>query len=120
MSKSDDLVWAEICQVEINNRTLIDNIANRQIVFGWLHEDQGEIASATWFKKVLSEQPALAESVSWNPSPEQRKRTEARDKEVFAEVCRQHLLSGCEANFSLWRSTGSSRRIGSLPTGRSR
>src|SRR5712664_827644 len=28
-----------------------------------------------------------------------------QDKESYAEICRQHSLSECEANFNLWRST---------------
>src|SRR5712664_3432102 len=30
-----------------------------------------------------------------------------QDKESYAEICRQHSLSECEANFNLWRSTKS-------------
>jgi hypothetical protein len=102
----EDLAWTHICRVPVNGRRVVDNAANRQIVFGWLHEDQGERPTVEWFKEVLAE-PGLADQVSWEPilSPEQRKQAAAQRvahaRDVFGIVCRKHNLSLAEANFRL-------------------
>jgi hypothetical protein len=106
---SIDQIFQHICQVVVNGKTLQNNSANRGIVTNWVHEDQGETLSASWFKKVLSEQPELADQLSWEvvQTPESRNTQLEQDKKVFVEVCKQHSLSACEANFGVWRSTGS-------------
>jgi hypothetical protein len=109
----EDLAWTHISRVIVNGKMLITNEANRQIVFGWLHEDQGEQPTVEWFKKVLEENPALKNQITWEPvlSPEQRKQAAAQqlkqDIETFAEICRRHSISECQANFSLWRGSRS-------------
>jgi hypothetical protein len=100
----EDLAWTHISRVIVDGKMPVTNAANRQIVFSWLHEDQGEQPTVEWFKKVLTE-PGLANQISWEPvlSPEQRKQEaaakEARAREVFQVVCRKNNLSLCEANF---------------------
>jgi hypothetical protein len=109
----EDLAWTHISRVIVDGKMPITNEANRQIVFSWLHEDQGEQPTVEWFKKVLEENPALKNQITWEPvmSPEQRKQAEARqleqDKVTFSGLCRRNSLSDCEANFNLWRSTNS-------------
>jgi hypothetical protein len=109
----EDLAWTHISRVQINGKMAVDNSANRQIVFGWLHEDQGEQPTVSWFKRVLEEAPALANQILWEPilSKEQRKqaaeRQLERDRATFAELCRENLLSQCQANFEVWTSTNS-------------
>jgi hypothetical protein len=107
----ENLAWVHISRVRINGKMPVDNAANRKIVFGWLHP--GEQPTVEWFKRVLAEQPGLADQISWEPvlSPSQRKQAEAaalaRDRDIFSALCRDLSLSECEANFNVWRSTNS-------------
>jgi len=59
--------WAllSVFRTQVNGKVAIDNQANRSIIAGWVHEDQGEQVSPAWFTKVLSEQPQLASQLTW-------------------------------------------------------
>src|ERR1700676_1573795 len=104
----EDFVWAMICKTPIGvpARTVSDNIANRSLIFGWLHEDQGEIPSVAWFNKIISE-PGLKEQVAWQRVLTQREtaRQLEKDRETFAKAARNFRISENEANFGLIRST---------------
>jgi len=100
-----DWVLDGICLTSINGRRLVNNIANRLAVLGWLHEDQGETLSPTWFTKVLKENPALGEPLLWEPAdPVERLR---QDRKTFTEICFHYHLSQSEANFGIWQKTHS-------------
>jgi hypothetical protein len=105
--ENEDRVWEMICQTPINGRLIQDIIGNRQIVFNWANLD--EVISATWYKRVLAEQPALADQLSWQRTKEWQavvdSRELERDRDSFERVRREHLLANNEANFALWRST---------------
>jgi hypothetical protein len=83
----------------VNGKIAIDNQANRSIIVGWVQEDQGEQLSPAWFTKVLSEQPQLVSSLSWQSAdvldPAKRRAEEHR---VFHDFCRDNGFSECESN----------------------
>src|SRR6266436_6226910 len=91
----------------------IDNQGNRNIIAGWLQEDQGEQLSPAWFTKVLSEQPQSVRSLSWQSAdildPTKRRQAEAaqaaEERRVFHDFCRDNGFSEVDANFSLVKST---------------
>ena len=92
----------------------IDNQANRGIIAGWTHEDQGEQVSPAWFTKVLSEQPQLARQLAWqsadvlNPAKlrQAESNQEAEDRETFETTAkRSELYSNNEANWNVVHST---------------
>ncbi len=90
----------------------IDNQGNRNIIAGWLQEDQGEQLSPAWFTKVLSEQPQSVRSLSWQSAdildPTKRRQAEAaqaaEERRVFHDFCRDNGFSEVEANLSLIKS----------------
>jgi hypothetical protein len=101
-----------IFRTPINGKVAIDNFANRNIIAGWLQEDQGESINATWFQKVLKENPSLARSLSWQSAdildPVKRKQAEANqeaaDRETFSAFVRENGFSECESNHLLVKS----------------
>lgn len=109
--RQEDLLFTHICRVNVGGSRLRDSIANRKIIISWLTLD--EIPSAQWFESVLKENPSLKESLSWEPirSAEWQRAVESReleqDKATFEKVRREHNLSGCKANFDLWRASHS-------------
>jgi len=105
-----DGAWVHILRTVVNGRRLVDNAANRQVVFGWLHEDQGEQPTVAWFKNVLDENPALAKSVTWETADPVVHKQEvaaqlAQDRQTFAEAARKFRVGENEANFGIVRST---------------
>jgi hypothetical protein len=90
----------------------IDNQGNRSIIAGWLQEDQGEHITPAWFKKVLSEQPQLVSSLSWQSAdildPAKLRQAEAtqaaEERRVFHDFCRDNGFSECESNHLLAKS----------------
>jgi hypothetical protein len=99
-----------IFRTPVGNRVALDNQANRSIIAGWAHE--GEQISPAWFTKVLSEQPQLANQLSWQSAdvldPAKRRQTAAvqaaEERRVFHEFCRDNGFSEVDANFSLAKS----------------
>jgi len=88
----------------------VRNQASEEIILSWLNLD--ESLNRDWFLKVIRENPELAKSLQWQSAdPTKRKQAESRqleiDRQTFAEVCRRNLVSECQANFNLWRSTNS-------------
>lgn len=104
------VLLGQIFRTVFNNRVPVDNTANQNIILGWLHP--GETPSGEWFIRVLTEQPALVEQLSWqsadvvNPAKQaeaQRKQL-VEDRRVFEEAAKAtELYSVSEANFSLIR-----------------
>jgi hypothetical protein len=90
----------------------IDNQANRQVITGWVNEDQGEKISPAWFTKVLMEQPQLVRQLAWRSAdvldPAKRRQAEqnqeAADRAVFHEFCVANGFSEVEANYQLAKS----------------
>jgi hypothetical protein len=101
-----------IFRTPVNGKVAIDNQANRSIIAGWVHEDQGEHVSPAWFTKVLSEQPQLASQLAWQSAdvldPKKiRQAAEAQaaqDRETFNAFARENGFSEVEANFRLAKS----------------
>jgi hypothetical protein len=104
----DNLMWTNIVRTPINGKYVADNLANRQIVFGWLHP--GEAPTVAWFKKVLEDQ-ALANQITFESAdtrdPVKRQQANAAQlehvRQVFAQACRQLRVSENTANFNLIR-----------------
>ena len=98
-----------IFRTSVNGKVAIDNQANRRVILGWPHEDQGEQLSPAWFKKVLSEQPQLVRSLAWQSAdvldPVKRKEAESAqaeaDRETFNLFARENGFSEVDANFRL-------------------
>ncbi len=105
-------VLMRVFSTPVNGRVAIDNAANRDIIESWVQEDQGESISATWFQKVLKENPSLANQLSWQSAdvldPAKRKQAEAaqaeKDREIFNAFARSHGFSEVEANYLLAKS----------------
>src|SRR6266481_9364790 len=101
-----------IFRTPVNGKVAIDNQGNRNIIAGWLQEDQGESISAAWFQKVLKENPSLARSLSWQSAdildPTKRRQAEAaqaaEERRVFHDFCRDTGFSEVEANLSFIKS----------------
>jgi hypothetical protein len=106
---SIDGAFHQICQIVINGRTLVNNQANRQIVAGWLHEDQGEQLDETWFKHVLAERPSLKNQISWQlvRTPQIESQELEADNTAFRQLARDNHLSECIANQRLYHETHS-------------
>src|SRR6266446_10372697 len=72
---------SNIFRTPVSGKVAIDNQANRTIIAGWLQDDQGEQLSPAWFTRVLSEQPQLVSSLSWQSAdildPTKRRQAEA-------------------------------------------
>src|SRR5260370_29045316 len=98
-----------IFRTPINGNVAIDNQSNRGFILGWLQEDQGESICATWFQKVLKENPVLARQLSWQSSDvldprKQKDIAEAQaeqDRETFNQFARENGFSECESNHLL-------------------
>src|SRR5580704_5160141 len=90
----EDLAWVHISRVPVNGKMVIDNVANRQIIFSWLHEDQGEQPTVQWFLKVMAEQPSLAKQIAWEriiskqERDQQESRQLAQDKKTFQDAAK--------------------------------
>ena len=103
---------SNIFHTPVGTKVAIDNQANRSIIAGWVHEDQGEHVSPAWFTKVLSEQPQLASQITWQSAdvldPAKRRQAklnqEAEDRETFNAFARENGFSEVEANFLLAKS----------------
>jgi hypothetical protein len=103
---------SNIFRTPVNGRVAIDNQANRSIIAGWAHEDQGEQITPAWFTKVLREQPQLARQISWHSAdvldPPKRRQQEANqeseDRETFNAFARENGFSEVEANVQLAKS----------------
>jgi hypothetical protein len=102
------LAFVHICRTFIGGRSPRMCEANYNVISEWLHP--GEFLSVAWFKKVLSEQPELANSLAWEPfvSREERKKAAASqleiDRQTFAKAARMLHIGENEANFGLIRS----------------
>ena len=82
------------------------NMANEQIILGWLDETRDEKLSAAWFRHVIAENPELANQIAKVEilSPQEQKKRLARDHETFLAVARMSGAFGNnDANFSLVR-----------------
>jgi hypothetical protein len=103
---------SNIFRTPISGKVAVDNQANRSIIAGWAHEDQGEQISPAWFTKVLSKQPQLASQITWQSTdvldPAKRRQAklnqEAEDRETFNAFARENGFSEVEANFQLAKS----------------
>jgi len=114
MAQENQLSLVFRTPVTVNGKPAIaiDNQGNRNIIAGWLQEDQGESISAAWFQKVLKENPSLARSLSWQSAdildPTKRRQAEAaqaaEERRVFHDFCRDNGFSEVEANLSLIKS----------------
>jgi hypothetical protein len=107
----EDLAWVHISRVPVNGKMVIDNVANRQIIFSWLHEDQGEQPTVQWFLKVMAEQPSLAKQIAWEriiskqERDQQESRQLAQDKKTFQDAAKSlRSFEVNQANFSVVRS----------------
>ena len=108
----EEFQFSVIFHTAISGNVAIDNQSNRGFILGWLQEDQGESISATWFQKVLKENPALAHQLSWQSADllDPRKQKEAaeaqaeQDRETFNQFARENGLSECESNHLLVKS----------------
>jgi hypothetical protein len=104
----------KLCLIHIY-RTSIDGRfarmcqANDDVILGWLHPGE-DYPTAEWFKKVLAEQPSLANSIAWESAdPIKRKQAAAaqleRDHQTFAEAAKTIRTFGVnEANLNVTRS----------------
>jgi hypothetical protein len=94
ISKADH-AWAyALAKVSLNGKYLVDAEANHQILEGMLqpHEEPSPAIYETLLKQYAS-------NFSWEvPRPV---RTDADRQAEFARICREHLLSECEANKQL-------------------
>ncbi len=90
----------------------IQNEASESIIEDWLHP--GEALTPTWFKKVLTEQPELANRIPWQSADaldsEKQKRVAARqlaeDQGTFNNAAKSLRTFGInQANFNVARST---------------
>jgi hypothetical protein len=104
-----NMIWSQICNTPVthtsskfNNKVCEPTTANRMEVASWPHD--GERPSGDWFRKVISEQPFLADRLSWReyltPSAEKARNTqvEAATRATFSSLARDYNLSRCESN----------------------
>jgi len=106
---AQDRAFLNVFRTSVNGKVAIDNQANRSIIAGWTHEDQGEQVSPAWFIKALSEQPHLARQITWQSAdvldPVKRRQAEStqaqEDRETFSAIARELGLADNDANFSL-------------------
>ena len=107
IAKFEELQWSVILRTPINGRILVDNLANRNVLRSWINFD--EQISPEWFKQVLTEHPALAQSLVWQSAkvldPKfQKYAADAQalqDRETFSKFARANGFSEIEANFWL-------------------
>src|SRR5260221_4557276 len=62
----EQLQWSYILRTPINGRVLVDNESNRLFLLSQVDEIRGDQISPAWFKKVLAENPALANQLAWH------------------------------------------------------
>lgn len=104
-----DMTWSQICNTPVthanpkfNNKVCEPTTANRIEVSSWPHE--GERPNGEWFRKVISEQPFLANRLSWQeyltPSAEKQrsKEVDANTLSILLGVCQKYNLSYSQAN----------------------
>lgn len=104
-----DMIWSQITNTPIthtspkfNGKVCDPSTANRIEVESWAHE--GERPNGEWFRKVIQEQPFLANRLSWydyvSPQAEQQqsKENDARTLDIFFNVARHLNISHSQAN----------------------
>lgn len=104
-----DMIWSQICNTPIthtspkfNGKCCDPSTANRIEVSAWPHE--GERPNGEWFRRVISEQPFLANRLSWHdyvtPQAEaqQGKENDARTLGIFFDLARRLNISHSQAN----------------------
>ena len=102
MQEQIQRAFSDIFQHPIDGKVAVDNLAQRNIIEGWINLD--EKVSLRWFIRVLKENPNLATQLVWRPvdSPEQLK----QDRTIFSQACRHSgNVSDCEATFNEARRT---------------
>ncbi len=107
----ENLAFTHIFRTPINGRVLIDNEANRNFLRSQVDEIEGDQISPAWFRKILAENPALANQLSWQSAdilnPVKRKQAIAaeaeKDREVFSTFAKANGFSLIEANYNLVR-----------------
>src|SRR6266851_4026833 len=109
----ENLAFTHIFRTPINGRVLIDNEANRNFLRSQVDEIEGDQISPAWFRKILAENPALANQLAWQSAdilnPVKRKLVVAAqdraDHEVFEETAkRSGLYAINEANWNVLHS----------------
>lgn len=97
-----------ICRVAYNGKRLQNTIANRNAVFAWYDETKDGIVhdAAAWFVKCLDENPALANTVTWESAdPAVRQRAAAAqaaaDRDTAKQIALDFDLALNEANIRL-------------------
>src|SRR5260221_663289 len=101
----EQLQWRYIFRTPINGRVLVDNEANRNLLRSQVDEIRGDQISPAWFRKILAENPALANQLAWHSAdilnPVKRKQAAAAEAEKHREVFRTFAKSnGYAANDS--------------------
>jgi len=90
------------------DRTLLQNQANTQLLAGWENPGEQITNPVQWLRKVLRENPALIQQLSWEPIPDLKKQREdakqqaQADYQTFLGFCRQkEMISPGRTNFDL-------------------
>jgi hypothetical protein len=91
-----DMALFRIGKVVINGRRVVVNEASSRLLESWVNP--GEAMSASWFLKIMTEQPELANQLPWvSASFDQN----AADRDTFNRCASLYGYSPNQANFGL-------------------
>jgi hypothetical protein len=108
-----EAAWTTIVRTPIGDHVVKPIESNRSMIRGW-SEGPGEgPPNFGWFKRLLEEDPRLANALAWESAdkfdPAKRKQLTERqlvkDRQTLADACRQLHIGNNEANFGIIRST---------------